>query len=75
MVTRTLFFGEIGAAAAHARLTAAIESTPEDAVVQLQVTGTMPSVLTAEALRAIAGSRTVTLAVRGAARPSADEWS
>lgn len=74
MITRTLTFGEIGPAEVLARLAAAIESTPGDAVVQLRVTGAVPSMLTATALRAVAGSRTVTLAVRGADHPSGTEW-
>jgi exonuclease SbcD len=62
MVTRTLSFGDMDAAEVHARLAAIIESTPDDAVVRLRITGTRPVVLTAAALRAIAGARTVTLA-------------
>jgi hypothetical protein len=62
MVTRTLSFGDPGASEVHARLSAAIESTPHDAVVQLRVTGAMPATLTAAMLRAVAGARTVTLA-------------
>ena len=49
---------------AHARVAAAIESTPHDAVVHLRVAGAMPATLTAAALRAMAGVRTVTLGVR-----------
>jgi DNA repair exonuclease SbcCD nuclease subunit len=45
-----------------ARVAAAIDSTPPDAVVQLRVHRTVPAVLTAGALRAMAGARTVTLA-------------
>jgi hypothetical protein len=52
---------------AHARVAAAIDSTPHDAVVHLRVTGAFPPTLTAAALRAMAGVRTVTLAF-----PSAD---
>lgn len=66
MVTRSVFFGDADAMEVHTRLTAAIESTPDDAVVQLQVTGAMPATLTAATLRAIAGTRTVTLAIRAA---------
>lgn len=62
MVTRTLSFHDVDAAEAHARVAAAIASTPEDAVVQLRVTGAMPAGMTAEALRALAGARNVTLA-------------
>jgi DNA repair protein SbcD/Mre11 len=68
MVTSTLSFGESDAAMVHAHLAAAIESTPDDAVVQLRITGAMPATLTAAMLRAIAGTRTVTLAVRPADR-------
>jgi DNA repair exonuclease SbcCD nuclease subunit len=68
MVTRTLSFGDLGASEVHARLSAAIESTPDDAVVQLRVTGAMPAILTAAMLRAVAGARTVTLATGTADR-------
>jgi DNA repair protein SbcD/Mre11 len=64
MVTRTLSFDDGDGVEAHARAAAAIESTPDDAVVQLRVTGAMPATLTAAALRAMAGARNVTLAVR-----------
>jgi exonuclease SbcD len=63
MVTRVLSFGDDETADAHARVAAAIESTPSDAVVQLRIMGTVPAMLTAEALRAMAGERNVTLAV------------
>ena len=63
MIMRTLALGDGGAVEIHARLAAALESTPEDAVVQLRVTGAMPAALTAAALRAVAGRRTVTLAI------------
>ena len=56
---------------AHARVAAAIESTPHDAVVHLRVTGAMPATLTAAALRAMAGGRTLTLGVRR--RPTSSE--
>jgi DNA repair protein SbcD/Mre11 len=71
MVTRTLAFDDADAMEAHARLAAAIRSTPDDAVVQLRVTGAMPAMLTAETLRAMAGARNVTLAVRTADRDPA----
>jgi hypothetical protein len=64
MVTRTLSFDGADAAAAHRRLRSAIESTPDDAVVQLRVTGAIPPAITAAAVRAIAGARTVSLGVR-----------
>jgi DNA repair exonuclease SbcCD nuclease subunit len=70
MVTRTLAFGDADAGEVHARLAAAIESTPDDAVVQLRITGAIPAMLTAAALRAIAGARTVTLAMRTSGRSS-----
>ena len=64
MVTRTVSFGDADDLTVQRRLTAVIESTPGDAVVQLRVTGQIPSALTAAALRAVAGARTVTLAFR-----------
>lgn len=64
MVARALSFGDADAMEVHARLSAAIESTPDDAVVVLRVTGAIPSTVTAAALRAVAGARTVTLAIR-----------
>jgi exonuclease SbcD len=73
MVTRTLTFGDTDAAEVHARLAAAIESTPDDAVVQLLVRGAMPAMLTAGAVRAIARARTVTLALRTAGRRTDDQ--
>jgi hypothetical protein len=63
MVTRTLALDGVDKAVANARLAAAIESTPDDAVVQLRVTGALPAGLTAEALRAMAGARNVTIAM------------
>lgn len=66
MVTRRVFCGNANAMEAFARVAAAIESTPADAVVRLQVTGVMPATITAAALRAIAGARTVTLAIHAA---------
>ena len=62
MVAHTLSFDDVDEAAAHARVAAAIESTPADAVVKLRIRGTVPATLTAAALRAIAGARNVTLA-------------
>ena len=70
MVTRTVSFYDADAMTVQTRVAAAIESTPEDAVVQLRVMGQIPSTLTASALRALAGARTVTLAFRtGGGRP------
>lgn len=63
MVTRTLHFTGADRLEAHARVAHAIESTPDDAVVQLRVTGPIAATLTAATLRAMAGARTVTLAV------------
>ena len=73
MVTRRVFFGDANAMEVYARLTAAIESTPDDAVVQLRVPGAVPATLTAATLRAVAGARTVTLAIRTADRRADDE--
>lgn len=64
MVTRTISFGDDGGVDAHVRVAAAIASTPDDAVVQLRVTGAIPAGLTSESLRAMAGARNVTLALR-----------
>jgi DNA repair protein SbcD/Mre11 len=68
MVARTVHFDDADAMGGHLRVAAAIDSTPHDAVVHLRVTGTMPATLTAAALRAMAGARTVTLAVPAADR-------
>ena len=62
MMTRTLSFDGLDDGEAHARVVAAVESTPADAVVQLHLRGVVPATLTAAALRAIAGARNVTLA-------------
>ena len=64
MVTRTLSFAGVDGAEAHARIAAAVESTPDDAVVRLRVIGATPAMLTAGTLRAMAGARNVTLAFR-----------
>jgi DNA repair exonuclease SbcCD nuclease subunit len=64
MVTRTVSIGDADAMTVYSRLAAAIESTPVDAVVQLRIAGQVPSTLTAATLRALAGARTVTLAIR-----------
>jgi DNA repair exonuclease SbcCD nuclease subunit len=60
MVTRTVSFAGVDGAEAHARVAAAVESTPDDAVVRLRVVGA-PPMLTAGAVRAMAGARNVTL--------------
>jgi len=66
MVARTVSFADVikDGVSVHRRLVDVIESTPGDAVVQLRVAGQIPSALTAAALRAVAGARTVTLAIR-----------
>jgi DNA repair exonuclease SbcCD nuclease subunit len=64
MVTRRLSFGGVDATEAHARVAAALQSTPDDAVVQLRVEGEIPATLTARTLRAMAGARNVTLAAQ-----------
>jgi hypothetical protein len=61
MVVRTLSFAAADLDV-HARVAAAIESTPCDAVVQLRIDGRVPATLTAKALRAMAGARNVTIA-------------
>jgi len=63
MMIRTLSFGDVDGMEAYARVREAIDSTPGDGVVQLRVTGRMPRMLTAEALRGMAGARNVTLRV------------
>lgn len=69
MVTRTVHLDDGDPMDAHVRVGAVIDSTPHDAVVQLRVTGAMPTTLTAAALRAMAGVRTVTLTLHS--RPGA----
>jgi len=65
MVTRALSLGGASSSEVLARAAAAIESTPRDAVVQLRVADTIPTMLTAATLRSLAGARNVTLAWRG----------
>jgi hypothetical protein len=72
MVIRRLAFGGLDAADADARVAAAIASTPDNAVVQLQVDGPMPTTLTAQALRSMTGERNVTFAVRTLGRRCAE---
>jgi DNA repair exonuclease SbcCD nuclease subunit len=72
MVARAVHFDGADPKEAHARVAAALDSTPHDAVVHLRVTGAMPTTLTAAALRAMAGGRTVTLAVPAADRRVSD---
>jgi DNA repair exonuclease SbcCD nuclease subunit len=64
-----LSFDGVAASEALARVAAAIESTPSDAVVQLRVTGTPPPALTAARLREMSGARNVTLAGWAFGRP------
>ncbi len=66
MVTRTLALDDAGPSEVHARVAAAIDSTPQDAVVQLRLAGAVPPIITAGMLRSLAGARNVTLAVRAA---------
>ncbi len=68
MIARTVSFNGVDAPSVLARVAAIIESTPEDAVVQLRVVGAMPAALSAAMLRSIAGKRNVTLAI-----PQADQ--
>ena len=70
MVTRAISFADVDDTTVHKRLAALIESTPGDAIVQLRVTGQVPSALTAATLRALAGARTVTLAIQTTDRPT-----
>ena len=62
MLRRTISLGDARPSEAHACVAEAIESTPQDAVVQLRVTGVIPPALTAATLRLLAGARNVTLA-------------
>ena len=66
MITRTVDLGAGEPGDAHARVAAAIGSTPGDAVVQLRISGAYPATLTAQALREMAGTRNVTVRVAGA---------
>ncbi len=61
MVIRTLSFSNSDECEVRARVTETVEATPEDAVVQLRITGAVPATLTAALLRTVAGTRTVTL--------------
>jgi exonuclease SbcD len=62
MVTRTVACADVSGTEAHARVAAAVASTPQDAVVRLRIAGPIPQTLTAAALRTLAGRRNVTLA-------------
>lgn len=70
MVTRALSLDGVDVEDAHARVAAAIGSTPDDAVVQLRIAGPVPPTLTAEALRAVSGARNVTIAGSGVRDPT-----
>jgi DNA repair exonuclease SbcCD nuclease subunit len=61
MVQLSVAFDRTLADDALAWMAAAIGATPPDAVVQIRVSGAVPSALTAAALRSIAGARNVTL--------------
>jgi exonuclease SbcD len=69
MITRTLGLSGVDAREATTRVRAAIQSTPDDAILQIRVAGEVPAGLTAERLRAMAGNRHVTLAIRPVAHP------
>lgn len=60
MVAVALQLAGVDTVEAHARVSAAIAATPPEAVVQLRVSG--PLMLSAAALRELAGARTVTVA-------------
>ncbi len=64
MVTRSVYLGDASPSELRARLEAAIEATPQDAVVRLCVTGAIPPTLTSALLRSLAGARNVMLAAR-----------
>lgn len=64
MVTCTIAFDGASDADAPARVAAAIESTPADAVVRLRVRGAVPPTLTAARVRELSGARNVTVAWR-----------
>ena len=61
MLTRALTLEGVTANDAVARVRDAIESTPDGAVVQLRVAGSVPAGLTASVLRSLSGTRNVTL--------------
>lgn len=69
MVTRTLSVAGVDSAEARARVASAVESTPDDAIVQLRVTGASQAMPAAAMLRAMAGARNVTLALSSPNRP------
>jgi DNA repair exonuclease SbcCD nuclease subunit len=61
MTIRRISFEDAEDGDALVRLASAIDSTPPDAVVQLRVHGGIPPIVTAAAIRALAGARNVTL--------------
>ena len=63
MVTRAISFVGASEPEVLARVTAAIETTPRDAVVQLKATDVVPPTITAEVLRSLAGARNLSLAI------------
>jgi len=63
MVTRAISFAGASEPEVRARVAAAIEATPHDAVVQLRATDVAPTTMTAEMLRSLAGTRNVSLAI------------
>jgi exonuclease SbcD len=65
MVTRAVDLRGVRAVDARARVAAAIDSTPDDAVVRLRVRGSIPPTIDAALLRSLAGDRTVTVAFDG----------
>ncbi|MGE5360362.1 MAG: metallophosphoesterase family protein [Bacteroidales bacterium] len=69
MVTRHLSLAGAGHSDAMARVAAALDSTPEDAVVRLRVTGSIPPTLTAAVLRSLAGARNVSVREFAPAEP------
>jgi len=75
MVTLSLSLAGLGAARAGAVLAEAVARTPPDAVVRLRIEGPIPAGgerwLTAEALRAVAGERNVSLGRPGGRAPAA----
>ncbi|MGE5814580.1 MAG: hypothetical protein ACM36C_08850, partial [Acidobacteriota bacterium] len=73
MVTRTLTFRDLDAVEADERAASAIQSTPDDAVVRLRVLGPVPTTLTAEKLRGMAGSRNVKLGFYGSGNEARHE--
>jgi exonuclease SbcD len=63
MVTRAISFAGASEPDVRTRITAAIEATPHDAVVQLKATDVVPPTMTAAMLRSLAGARNLSLAI------------